>query len=934
MTMISSRSLPDRTGAHGTRIGLALLVATALLSVSPAAAWVDLDQFSDHPGPVPNGYAVTDGSFVMNVGELQMNITNFGLIGSQAGSNFTYSNAPSAQWPAGTGVEYLWSAGLWVGGVVLGERLVSTGQYETEIRARNEIADTIYEAIGGQVTRPTGFANASGKRQPESGANDDDDTNRNPESLTYGDPLYDEETLNGYDDDEDGEFEEDFGQVGNQMMVCTMYDNTRLAGELFPDHTPINLKIVQKSFAWENDDADDFVAFEFEVTNVGVASVDDVYIGFFADADIGPLTRPGRAEDDMAGSATQLVLARDNSYVPVSVGYMYDSDGDEGSTPGYFGIVFLGHDTDPSGRLAPRSVGIRSFNHFSGNAPFARGGDPSNDAERYELLSEPNFDNDTAVGKENDYRFLISAGPFAELPPGETLQFQVATVVGIGKDGMLQNAAEAMLTWMGNSFNLDGDNLTGIRGREKKICIREYGQDLFTFVADVMDTTCVAEDWLLGKPLITSDDLDEDGCIYVNMDNCFECVRQAGAFCTRENRLIETLWTCSNENGPWAGCTGVEGNETLIHWLVGMAPPPPGVRLWPTDSAVHVFWDNRSETTVDVRANRIDFESYRVWRADNWDRPFGSSVENGPESGLWQLIAEYDYVNTFISTRELTDGTTVVDTLPLGTNTGLEQIRYRPRVLDDPRFEGLAEAMRQVVAADTLGRYAERPPLFDRNGDPVPALSGLLPWQGYPAALDTFFMVTGREALLPSHTSKLALSFYEYIDPAVHNGFLYFYSVTASDHAIRINTDNTLTVIGDGLAGDPGSSFTNTNPGSDAQTVEARARDGANIFVYPNPATREALAEFQQFSPNEDDPTGVRVNFSNLPRAHNTVKIFTLDGDLVETIEHDGTGGYGETSWNLVSRNGQEVVSEIYLFTVQSDDDRFEDFIGKFVVIR
>ena len=58
------------------------------------------------------------------------------------------------------------------------------------------------------------------------------------------------------------------------------------------------------------------------------------------------------------------------------------------------------------------------------------------------------------------------------------------------------------------------------------------------------------------------------------------------------------------------------------------------------------------------------------------------------------------------------------------------------------------------------------------------------------------------------------------------------------------------------------------------------------------------------------------------------------DGDLVEEIDHDGRNGQGEASWNLVSRNGQEVVSGIYLFVVQTEDQRFEDFIGKFVVIR
>ena len=35
-----------------------------------------------------------------------------------------------------------------------------------------------------------------------------------------------------------------------------------------------------------------------------------------------------------------------------------------------------------------------------------------------------------------------------------------------------------------------------------------------------------------------------------------------------------------------------------------------------------------------------------------------------------------------------------------------------------------------------------------------------------------------------------------------------------------------------------------------------------------------------------------------------------------------------------MSRNGQEVVSGIYLFAVQSDDKQFDDFVGKFVVVR
>ena len=60
----------------------------------------------------------------------------------------------------------------------------------------------------------------------------------------------------------------------------------------------------------------------------------------------------------------------------------------------------------------------------------------------------------------------------------------------------------------------------------------------------------------------------------------------------------------------------------------------------------------------------------------------------------------------------------------------------------------------------------------------------------------------------------------------------------------------------------------------------------------------------------------------------------TLAGDLIQTLDHDGYSEGGSTTWNLVSRNGQEVVSDIYLYSVHSDVHGFEPFHGRFVVIR
>jgi hypothetical protein len=873
-----------------------------------------------------DGVHVVDGSYVMNAGDLHINITNWGLIGSRYSWVTTYSDAPSAQWPGGTGWEYLWGAGLWVGGVALGEQLVTTGQFDTELRPLDRLEDTIYEAANGLVLRPPGNAAARGRRLPEAGADDDEDG------------RIDEEILNGYDDDEDGRVDEDFGQIGNQMMVCTMYDNTRLAQEIWPDHVPLNLKVVMSSYAWEGDDVNDFVGFEFSITNIGVVDITNVYMGFFADCDIGRRGNDDAAEDDLAGYWEGLIRASDGSFVPVSVGYMYDwAEGDR--APGYFGILFLGA---PGSSLSR----IRSFQTFTGRTPFEQGGDPNNDEERYSLLSSDEYDPSVQPGRESDFRFLISAGPVTALEPQRTVTFQSAMVVGEGLEGLLRNCAEAVRTYDGSYWDLDENPDSGIGGRESFTCLewwpinpQTHRSTLYERVADFMDLSCVNQDVPLD--FIQDEDLETYGpdlhCLWVNFDNCEECDRRAPDLCTRDNGYFETYWDCNNTSIPCEarqGCTGICGAESPIHWLVGMAPPSPGMRLWAANNAVHVYWDDISEMTKDVRLNVVDFESYRIWRADNWDRPFGSSLDNGPASNLWRLLAEYDLVNTYLQERVLQDGTVVRDTLPLGYNTGLDAIAYRPTCLDDPRFVGLAEAMQAVVKGDSTGRWSRRPALRDGFGEPIPGLEELLPWEGFPAQLDTFFAVTERpEDPVHGIVGKRTTHFYEYVDRTVHNGFLLFYAVTATDHTLDFRFGEPLP-NGGGLGGDPSSSFADAVPGFQAQTLEERNRKGANIFVYPNPATRAALEDFQPLHPNSEDPTGLRIMFANLPRARNKISIFTLDGDLVAELPHDGRQGDGQMPWNLVTRNGQQVTSGIYLYAVQSEDKRFEDFLGKFVIIR
>jgi hypothetical protein len=106
----------------------------------------------------------------------------------------------------------------------------------------------------------------------------------------------------------------------------------------------------------------------------------------------------------------------------------------------------------------------------------------------------------------------------------------------------------------------------------------------------------------------------------------------------------------------------------------------------------------------------------------------------------------------------------------------------------------------------------------------------------------------------------------------------------------------------------------------------------------PNPYRGRAQWDL---TPNASDPTGTHVDFFNMPTGSWTLRIFTISGDLVQTIRNDDvqtngrpqqeSGEDGQAAWNLISRNGQDVASGIYLFSVESTTGTSQ---GKFVLIR
>lgn len=110
--------------------------------------------------------------------------------------------------------------------------------------------------------------------------------------------------------------------------------------------------------------------------------------------------------------------------------------------------------------------------------------------------------------------------------------------------------------------------------------------------------------------------------------------------------------------------------------------------------------------------------------------------------------------------------------------------------------------------------------------------------------------------------------------------------------------------------------FVYSIPGIDKQAA-TQALD--RIRVVPNPYIARAAWESVEGER--------RMEFVNLPdRA--TISIYTLAGDLVQTLEHSGSG---TCVWNMLTVNGQGIAPGLYFYHVNSD---VGEKVGKFAVVK
>jgi len=101
------------------------------------------------------------------------------------------------------------------------------------------------------------------------------------------------------------------------------------------------------------------------------------------------------------------------------------------------------------------------------------------------------------------------------------------------------------------------------------------------------------------------------------------------------------------------------------------------------------------------------------------------------------------------------------------------------------------------------------------------------------------------------------------------------------------------------------------------------------IKVVPNPYVVTAL--WEPHNPYTSGRGPRLLQFINLP-AKCTIRIYTVDGTLVQTLFHDTNIRDGSESWDLMTKDNMDVAYGVYIYHV--DAPGIGEHIGRMLIIK
>jgi hypothetical protein len=382
-----------------------------LLSVFPTVLYA-----MSPVGETPVTSSVVTQCKTHEIGNVEFTITNWGFYGG--GDGLYCPDKPNAEWPSGSDVEYLFIGGLWIGAIVNNDTIVSTSAEGWTVA--DETGSDLFEMFPGDGPGDTIVADC----------------------------------------------------ITSQEDYLALFSDT-VGSPYAPEHTPLGVLINQKTFAWTDTTYDDFIMFDYTLYNIDTFVLQDLYIGNFFDADVGP-NFVNRHEDDISGFIDTLATSD-----TVNISWSKDDDGDGGFSPGFIGMKTL------------NDVGVQpSFNWWISNEDCdvdyghwnplnpndsllleiqrtvcptdSHPGTPMDDVSKYLLMSNGEIDCDQEICPPTnppnppaggDTKILHSYGPFLLLP-GDSLSITFAIGFGDSLNALIRNLTNAQEMYDSN-FTID-----------------------------------------------------------------------------------------------------------------------------------------------------------------------------------------------------------------------------------------------------------------------------------------------------------------------------------------------------------------------------------------------------------------------------------------------------------------------------------------------
>ncbi len=818
---------------------------------------------------------------IHDAGNLHMTVTNWGVIGNPFGYKEpeTGHAAPGAQFPRGFEFEHLLMSSLWVGAIHGGDHRPDT---------------VVTTGLDGYYW---------------------DEESRLTEFYPDAETAYDAFTTYSTDDTRS-----DHSSSANsvQSFVCEYTDTLLDPAFVNPEpisrrrHRPLPISVRQNSFVWPYGPLGNCIIIQYWISNIGAQPLRDMYVGMLSVPQVGT-----SYADEVVGYLSSIKgFANWDSETSVHTLWMADNDGDpirggwsETSVRTVLGMRFLGAGySSCSETITP----IRhSFNWWVTRGeprkhwgPQQQPGDPSilgsygpplGDNQRYRFMANGEIDFDQFrsgeaglyesdwipppawnAGSPNPYalganvKSLISVGPFG-LPPGDSIPIGVAIFAG-------------------DSFHRDPENIRNLP--------REPNEYFANLNFHNLKERMIWAEWVYDNPDV---DTDGDGCqgVALASGNCRDTLLFFEEYCIE---YLDSLYCDTNTSIGLEYCDSTYFRGDGIPDLQAPPPPPaPKFEIRTEPHTVRLSWTGEEvETFVDPFSRRIDFEGYNVYMGN------ASRREDLVLIASWDLenFDRYHYI------PEATPDPWIQDVHPLTR----DEIAYGfgPDVVPERHYD--KSHFYETPAGE---RFFFKPHGGNRGnnymeaGEPTLNLIQQVCVDSVQNEFSNGWNHFGRyecvvENLLPSQS--------------------YYFAVTAFDDGFGGMDFETLET----------STSSNIQLAYPTYSPEYVEENRLEVSVYPNPYKIDANYRGRGF----EDPLKEgfkererRIHFVNLP-PECTIKIFSLDGDLIRQLHHP-TSRFSDTpshtAWDLITRNTQAVQSGIYLYTVESE---WGTQVGKFVIIK